>query len=108
MDRLIEAHRRGQGAVAFAFAKCAEKLLCSAYPAAAPAISLAASRKGKGAILSRQIVPHMDVAGAAAAVVVLMFRGARQPVVRAISEAFAGDRDFRNVQRILCRRMFEA
>lgn len=84
LDRLIVAHRAGHRAVALAFAKCAEELLCSAYPDAAGAISSAASRKGKGSILSGQIVPHMDVSGAAAAVVVLLFRGARQPVVRAI------------------------
>lgn len=107
LDRLIIAHRRGHRSVASAFAKCAEELLCSAYPAAAAAISSAASRKGSGSILAGQIVPYLDAAGAAAVVVVLMLRGARRPVVRAISEVFAGDMNFGNAQRILCRRMLE-
>lgn len=108
LGRFAIAHRRGDRRVASAFAKCAEELLCVGYPAAANAISLAAARKGGGVVLSRQIVPHIDPAGAALAMIVLMFRGARQPVVRAISEQFVGDADFEAAQRRLCDRIFAA
>ena len=105
VDRLIFFYQARKLPVAEAYSRCAEALLVHMYAPAADAISLAASRKGMGDVLANKIVPHLDGAGAAAAVTILMFRGARRPVVTAISNAFTANPEFHQVQRRLCRRV---
>lgn len=107
LDRCFAAHQVDRPELAGAFARAAEVLLRSAFPEIGDDIGRAASRKGRGDAIGARLVQHLDAASAACVALVLTLRGARRPVVDAITRAFQHEPAFNDTIRILCRRAFE-
>lgn len=108
LDRAFAAYKAGQSDVADAFARTAEAILQSAIPAIASDIAKAASRKGQGAEIGGRLAQHLTPALAACAAIVLLLRGARRPVVDALSAEFGKHPDYGTTVRVLCGRVFES
>lgn len=105
IDRAFAAHEAGRRYVADAFARAAEAILKLALPDIADDVALTASRKGRGDAIGPRLAPHLTADTAAAVAVVWMLRGARQPAVRALSEAFRSEPEFDATIRLLCSRI---
>lgn len=108
LDRAFAAYKAGQRDVAGAFARAAEAILQSAIPGIASDIANAASRKGRGTETGGRLIRRLTPSLAACAAVVLLLRGARMPVVNALSLEFGEHPDFDVTVRLLCGRVFES
>lgn len=107
IDQLLVARKEGDYPRAGALARCAETLVCLAFPGAADLIRMAAARKGRGEVVATRLAPLLTGTSAALVAVVLALRGARSPVVDGLSCVFDDDPDFRSTVRKLCWRAFE-
>jgi hypothetical protein len=106
VDRALAAREAGRHDVADVFSRAAEGLLIAALPDVASDVAMVASRKGVGGDLAQRMANRLSGATAAAVSLVWLLRGARQPAVRALSEAFRRDPLFRDTIIALCGRLF--
>lgn len=106
VDQSLSARLAGDADVADAFARAAEAILRSSFPQVAADIASAASRKGQGDAIGARLAQHLAPQSAACVAIVLMLRGARKPVVDALSSAFGRDLEFNETIKTLCGRVF--
>lgn len=107
LDRCLAAHEAKRPNVADAYARAAEVLLRAEFPHVTNDIARAASKKGQGEVIGALLAQHLTPRSAACAALVLVLRGARKPVVNALTSAFEKHPEFNATIRTLCRRVFE-
>lgn len=106
VDRAIHFKCSGRPDLAEAFVRAAEALVRSSLPEVAHAIALVASRKGQGETIAVRMIPFLSPTAAAAVFVIWSFRGARQPAIRRLVDAFAAHPAYSETVRLLCHRLF--
>lgn len=107
IDGALSARQRGCFELSDAFARAAEAILRSAFPAIADDIAQAASRKGQGNAIGARLAQHLDAVSAACVAMVLMLRGSRKRVVDVLASAFGAHPEFLATTRMLCQRLLD-
>lgn len=105
IDRAFAARQSGQPGVAEVFDHAAERLVATVVPAFADRIAKVSSRKGEGRQIALEILPLLTPALAAAVNIVWTLRGARQPAIRTLNDAFQDDPTFNETIKLLCARI---
>ncbi|QGZ93330.1 hypothetical protein [Terricaulis silvestris] len=107
LDRCFVAHQTRRPDLADIYARAAEAVLRAAFPQLAADIGRTASRKGNGDVIGARLAQHLSARSAAVVATVLTLRGARKPVVQALSAEFGSHPEFVATTKMLCRRVFD-
>lgn len=106
IDSCLAAHERGQPNLAAGYARCAETILRFVFSERADDLAMACSRKGDGNSLGETLATGLCPACIAIISTVLLLRGARRPVLHALSVRIDDRERYERFVRALCWRAF--
>lgn len=105
-DHAILARQQGQHDRSDVFLRAAEGLIRLSLPQLSDDLGSVASRKGVGEQIALRVAQSISPTVAAAIIVLWTFRGARQPAIRVLLQAFGNHPDYQDAVRVLCHRLF--